>query len=322
VRTVEIAEDWLVSKQLRSRASNPVAADRARRDDLSRWGRALATSYGHDTPTGPYDLSGDLAWLDLAQLDSDHVLRSLSLLRERYAASTCQRMLATLRTFSSWCVRRGYMTHDPCDHDDIAVTSIDDTVVFAFSDTDVAALIDAAGRAPLARERVWFPARDVAALRVLADCGLRVAELCALRSVDAAVDADPPMLHVVHGTKGSRRRDVPLPARTIDALAVWQRHRPDPDAEHLLTRNDGTPLTTQFVDRLIRRCAHRAGITMPGHAAAHGFRHHYGVQLAQRGVPLTVIADTMGHRDTRTTSIYTRMVGRELTAALDDAGWL
>ncbi len=68
--------------------------------------------------------------------------------------------------------------------------------------------------------------------------------------------------------------------------------------------------------------AHRAGVVLPEGAAAHAFRHHYGVTLALRSVPQPVISQLMGHADPGTTAIYTTVASTQLIAALDDAGLL
>jgi site-specific recombinase XerD len=83
-----------------------------------------------------------------------------------------------------------------------------------------------------------------------------------------------------------------------DALAT----RP---TDPLFVRRDGSALSPQALDRLVRGLAERAGVVLPAGAAAHAFRHHYGVTLALRDVPGNVISQLMGHADPRTTSIYT-----------------
>jgi len=57
-------------------------------------------------------------------------------------------------------------------------------------------------------------------------------------------------------------------------------------------------------------------------AAAHSFRHHYGVTLVLRGVPQAAISQLMGHADPRTTAIYTTVASSALIGVLDDAGLL
>ena len=68
---------------------------------------------------------------------------------------------------------------------------------------------------------------------------------------------------------------------------------------------------------------------LPAGAAAHSFRHHYGITLALRGVPQAAISQLMGHADPRTTAIYTTTTTTTTTVAssaligvLDAAGVL
>jgi integrase len=63
-----------------------------------------------------------------------------------------------------------------------------------------------------------------------------------------------------------------------------------------------------------------AGLSPPDGAMAHALRHTYGIDLAMRGVPSSVIQQLMGHDDP--TSIYTAAHAEDLSAALADAGAL
>lgn len=330
----ELAEDWLAAKATTSTASNVDGATRARRNDLARWGRALTAARGGEAamrPGGRFDLAEDLGVHSIDALSTEHLARALAMMRSHYDPATCRRSLATLRTFCRWLVRRGHLEANPTDDDELAVAPVagDDTIstgFFAFETREVDAMIAAAAEPPEGLRAAWA-ARDVAALRLLEGCGLRVAELCALRNADLVLDADVPVVHVVRGAKRSKRRTVPLPRRGVAAVDAYLAERDRDgldasDAAALLVRRDGTALNQPFVDRLIRRVAAQGGVTMRGDAAAHGFRHYYGMSLALRGVPVAVIAEAMGHADTRTTSIYMRAVGRHISGALDDAGWL
>jgi hypothetical protein len=55
---------------------------------------------------------------------------------------------------------------------------------------------------------------------------------------------------------------------------------------------------------------------------AHALRHAHGMDLAMRGVPLSVSQQLLGHDDARTTSIYTAAHAEDLSAALADPGAL
>lgn len=337
---MELAEDWLAAKAVGARAGDPGHSDAARRDDLARLGRAVALVRGRPVD-GPdeatYDLRRDLGAVDVDDLSTETLLRALAVLRTTYAPTTVQRTVSTLRGFCRWLVRRGHLPSDPAADELLTVRDhrgrADGSPLpfHAFTSSEVEAMIDAAAAPPPSARSAWAR-RDVAVLATLAGCGLRAAELCALQVRDVDRGVERPILRVVRGTKGGRRRDVPLPRRVVERIDGYldeRRRRAEAapalavsDERHLFVRNDGRPLNQQFLDRLIRRCARQAGVAMPGDAAAHAFRHHFGVQLALRGVPLPVISELMGHADPRTTAIYTRAVGRHLVEALDDAGWL
>jgi site-specific recombinase XerD len=118
-----------------------------------------------------------------------------------------------------------------------------------------------------------------------------------------------------------------MPRRTLTAADAYlaervRRYGNVPDRSRLFVRHDGSPLTQQVIDRTLRRLAAGAGIAPPEGAMAHALRHTYGMDLAMRGVPLSVIQQLMGHDDPRTTSIYSAAHAEDLSAALADAGAL
>lgn len=327
----ESAEDWLAAKRVGRRLDDPGHADRARRADLRRWAGALAVVLGRADGEAPAGLDG---WnrISVDELaDADVVLRALDLLAGELAPSSRSRALSTLRGFCGWLVRRGLLTADPTDADEIRVANEARLDVAAFSAADVAAMV-AAAEAPLPSARSAWPARDAAIVAVLADCGLRVSELCALSTTSIDDGGEVALIRVRQGAKGGKARNVPLPRRTLgrvqryrserDAVApsaAIERRRPEP---RLFVRRSGEALNQPFVDTLLRRLCRSGDVRYPDGAMAHALRHHYGAQLALRNVPVPVIQQLLGHADSRTTAIYTRAAEAALAGALDDAGWL
>lgn len=322
-----LAEEWLSLRHGVLWTSNSAAAQLR---DLVRWGEAVREVTGDPAPVGRCD-DLESAWgrLGVSALSDEVLLAALRVVSTRFSDATVARMVGTLRPWCAWLVVCGHLAADPSRSPLFrapAVPGSDDPA--AVTDEQVDAMAAAAGAAPSPRERSAWPARDVAVVLTLSGTGVRASELCALQRRDALLD-ETRVLHVRRATKSGRRRDVPMPAELCAALSRWDRVRRDelgevgPDAPLFCSRT-GKPLTRSQLDHLLRRVARRAGVAaeIPEGAMAHAFRHHYGVQLALRGVPGPVLQRLLGHADPRTTSVYTRASAADLVAALDSVDWL
>ncbi len=332
---VELAEDWLAAKRVGERRDDPGHSARARRADLCRWGQAVAVVQGRREAVDldHLDLAHDLGVVGLDDLaDPDVLVRALASVGDHYEATSRARMLSTLRVFCRWLVRRGHLGADPTELDELRVSQAGGRrLPKAFSAGEVDRLVASAADPPSGTRSAWAT-RDVAAIRLLAGCGLRVSEACHLAVDDLDRQGERPILRVTRAAKGGRARNVPVPAPVVAAVDTYldERERRGGAAPELraapgaplLVRADGRALNPQVVDRLLRRCAAAAGLRLPTGAVAHALRHHYGVELTLRGVPLSSLQQLMGHADPRTTSIYTTMAEADLTGVLDDAGWL
>jgi site-specific recombinase XerD len=253
------------------------------------------------------------------------LLRALDLLGADLAASSRQRALSTMRGFCGWLVRRDHLATNPCDAPELTVKRTSSGEVLAFRPDDVERLLEAAAAPPPSNVRSAWPAREVAVVETFAHCGVRVSELVGLTVASVERDRQQVLLKVRAGAKGGKPRNVPIPRRTLTAIDAYLDERTGrygrvPERARLFVRHDGSPLTQQVVDRTLRRLASIAGVAPPEGAMAHALRHTYGMDLAMRGVPLSVIQQLMGHDDPRTTSIYTVAHAEDLSAALVDAG--
>jgi integrase len=70
----------------------------------------------------------------------------------------------------------------------------------------------------------------------------------------------------------------------------------------LLCTAYGTPVTTGYVRRLMKRLGRQAGIAKRVHA--HGLRHTHAAQLREEGVDVGIISRQLGHRSLLTTIRY------------------
>jgi len=325
----ELARTWLTAKRAMESSEQATKghSDRARHADLARWGQLLtSTSISTSADHGPVDagarldVASALAHLSLSELSTDRLVDAVITAKRRWSEATVARMLSTLRGFTRWLTRQGVLTRDPCDSELLRVSHRTRRRPRAVDADAVEVMITAARDEPTDRQRMFWPDRDVALLRFLAGSGATITE----------IDRRPERpIWRVGRSKGGKQRDVPLPGSTVAALDTWLDARrthgggPKPTRSSLLfVRTDTSPLTPRTLDRLLRTIALRAGVSLPAGAAAHAFRHHYGVTLALRGVPQAAISQLMGHADPRTTAIYTTVASSALIGVLDDAGLL
>lgn len=124
--------------------------------------------------------------------------------------------------------------------------------------------------------------------------GCRYGELGALEVRDFHPDAGT--VDVRH-TKNGKPRHVPLTDEGRAFFAGLTAGRPRTD--RLFVKADGTPWGKSHQNRPLRMACEAAGLEPIGF---HVLRHSYGSALAMRGVPLQVIAEVLGHADTRITS--------------------
>ncbi len=179
------------------------------------------------------------------------------------------------------------------------------------TDEEVRALLDACGRyTPVAL-------RNRALITLMYRAGLRVSEALALQPKD--VDLQNGIVRVLHG-KGDRYRAVGLDPGAAAVVAAWLAERGRAQrvaaganeagglprhplaAATLLCTTYGTPLTTGYVRRLMKRLGRQAGIAKRVHA--HGLRHTHAAQLREEGVDVGIISRQLGHRSLLTTIRY------------------
>jgi len=144
--------------------------------------------------------------------------------------------------------------------------------------------------------------RNRVMLRFLYATGVRVSELCQLKWRDLQSAGTGGGQVTVFG-KGDKTRVVAFSHETWEQVLSL---RGDADASRPVfqsrKRKGGGHLTDTQVLRIVRTAAHRVGID--ANVSAHWLRHCHGSHAADRGVPLHLIQQTLGHESLTTTSRY------------------
>jgi integrase/recombinase XerD len=158
--------------------------------------------------------------------------------------------------------------------------------------------------------------RDRAMLELLYASGLRVSELCALRS--GQIDLRRGLVRVLG--KGGRERVVPVGSKALGALREYlEQGRPalEPRGDTLFPGRAGRPMTRQNFWAQLRRLGQSVGIEGE-RLSPHVVRHSFATHLVEHGADLRTVQQLLGHRDISTTEIYTH-VARERLRQLYDA---
>ena len=154
--------------------------------------------------------------------------------------------------------------------------------------------------------------RDRALLEVMYATGLRVSELCGLKTGDVELDAG---LVTCHG-KGSKQRRIPIGKSAVHWLQRYLgiRKQFGSEAKAELFLNRGRVLTRQAAWAIIKTYAAQAGVP---DISPHTLRHSFGTHLMQHGADSRSVQALLGHADISTTEIYTHITDLHMRKAYD-----
>ncbi len=232
-----------------------------------------------------------------------------SLYREGLAARSIARHITTLRTFSSFLVEEGHFGADPAAT--LTLPKIGQPLPRFLNRGQVEDLLVAPDTSKPSG------VRDRAMLELLYATGLRVSELCHVRT--ANLDAKLGVLSVVG--KGNKQRLVPVGRSALQAVEEYGRTaRPallkGRMSPYLFVTARGGPLTRQAFWKLLVGLGKKAGIFHD--LTPHVLRHSFATHLLEGGAGLRGVQTMLGHSDIATTQIYTHVLRSRLRQTVDE----
>lgn len=146
--------------------------------------------------------------------------------------------------------------------------------------------------------------RNIAVLEFLFATGVRVSEMCALRS--SSIDLDSGAVRIVG--KGSKERLITIVDReAIEVLKEYRSLFSDQihTTQYFFNNRFGKPISDQSVRYLIQKYVDLAKIDK--HITPHTFRHTFATLLLESDVDIKYIQHFLGHSSIMTTQIYTHV---------------
>ena len=294
---------------------------------IDAWGvylRANLAVSEHTLRAYVSDLRAFIVYCQVDELSTENIrsvvtLRAIrswlaSLVQQGNSRSTISRRTASIRSFTAWAYRRGYLDSDP----GLLVTSArgDQKLPLVQTPSDTAELLSYA--ATRTREENSPAAiRDWAILETIYATGIRVSEVCSLDTT--SIDQQGMTLRVIG--KGNKERVVPFTRACLSALQAWLSHgRPSlaiPEAGRALFVGDkGRRIDPRVIRSMIHRMCAQAGVR---DLAPHALRHTAATHILAGGADLRAVQEMLGHSSLQTTQRYTHVDAQRLSAIYKQA---
>lgn len=142
------------------------------------------------------------------------------------------------------------------------------------------------------------PGQERAMIATLLLAGLRVSELCKLRTSDVFADEHDRYWLQVFG-KGRKKRRVPVSPRLLELLAGV---KCDDGGSLFRSRQDDGFYARSRVFQIVKDVVRRAGIDK--HVSPHSLRHTCAMNWLENDVPLVAIQKLLGHSSLAVTEKY------------------
>lgn len=261
-------------------------------------------------------------WKRLQRHDFRAYLRFLG--RGDLSRSAIQLRFCALRTFYKFQIRRGEVKASPIK--DISLPKQEKRLPKYLTIQQMADLLKAPMKDLEARRQnedrplpedisPWF--RDVAILETIYSCGLRISELCELRTND--IDWNE-LLVSVRG-KGQKERLVPVGELALQAIETyWQTLAQPPGAgEPVFLNSDKkrTPVYPRLIQLRLKKYLALMGLDPA--ITPHKLRHSYATHMLDAGADLRSVQELLGHAHLVTTQVYTHLTTDRLKRAYDQA---
>jgi len=157
--------------------------------------------------------------------------------------------------------------------------------------------------------RIFSSVKNVkhrAILMLTYSSGIRVGEVVRLKKDD--IDSKRRLIHI-KGSKGRKDRYTLLSDTALKALReYWKEYRPK---IWLFPGQDKNKhISVRSVEKIFSTACHKADITK--HVTVHSLRHSFATHLLESGVDLRYIQELLGHKNSKTSEIYTHVSTRDI----------
>ncbi len=223
-----------------------------------------------------------------------------------FKSRTIARKVATLKSFSRYCVKNKIVKVNPAKM--LSTPKLDSPLPSFITRKQADAMVtgDPDGEMAL---------RNRAIVELFYGTGIRLAELHALNI--GTIDRTNRTVRVIG--KGRKERIVPV---TPDAIALVDRYIAIRSIAHenddpLFTNKEGTRLSRRQIERVVSR--ELAAVSQLKKKSPHVLRHSFATHLLDAGADIRAVKELLGHSSLSSTQIYTHVSKEHLRKVYNKA---
>ncbi len=143
-------------------------------------------------------------------------------------------------------------------------------------------------------------------ISIIYSCGLRISECINIKISD--IDSTRMMIKI-REAKGKKDRFVPLSSKMLSMLRNYYKgYKPK---DYLFEGQKNAKYSPRSIQNVLKKalklCRIQKNITV------HSLRHSFATHLVEQGTDIRIIQELLGHKDIRTTQIYTHISSTKLS---------
>jgi len=234
--------------------------------------------------------------IDLHSLDKTHIRLWLSSLnRENVKKSTLSRKIASLKSFFSYCLKRGIAQANPTKG--ISTPKKDKRLPKSLSQKETEHLFE------LQDESSAWGIQTKALLELFYSCGIRLSELVNLSIAD--INFTQKQIKVLG--KGDKERVIPFGNHALSAIQLHLKNR-EQISDRITTKalfitKKGNRIYPRLVQNLVK--TQLSKVSEITQKSPHVLRHSFATHLLDNGAEIIAIKELLGHANLAATQVYT-----------------
>lgn len=243
---------------------------------------------------------------EISQITSDILENYIATLHQKYKPKTVKRKIATLKAFFHYLEYKEYIDRNPFNRVQVKFrepTLLPKTIPLQTVETFLSTIYTFRTNATTDYQQK-NALRDVAVIELLFATGIRISELCSLKSLNVNLYEKTILIY----GKGSKERKIQIGNDDVINVLMEYKENFITEIQHcnyFFVNQSGKPLSDQSVRRMINKYTSLAAIEL--HITPHMFRHTFATSLLEADVDIRYIQEILGHSSINVTEIYTHV---------------